>query len=46
MTTVMFDFQSFMNTYTWRFMLIAKDEVIHVHDLRLVAIGYKYVTLP
>ena len=34
------------HTYTQCFMLIVKDKVIYVHCLRLVAIGYEYVTLP
>ena len=38
--------QSFMNTHTQCFMLIVKDKVKYVHRLRLVAIGYEYVTLP
>ena len=49
MTMVMLDYmcvQSFMSTHTQCFMLIVKDKVIYVHRLRLVAIGYKYVTLP
>ena len=49
MTMVMLDYmcvQSFMSTHTQCFMLIVKDKVICVHCLRLVAIGYKYVTLP
>ena len=35
--------QSFMSTHTQCFMLIVKD---NVQCLRLVAIGYEYVTLP
>ena len=49
MTMVMLDYmcvQSFMSTHTQCFMLIVKDEVIYVHCLRLIAIGYEYVTLP
>ena len=49
MTMVMLDYMcvpSFMSTHTQYFMLIVKDKVIYVHHLRLVAIGYEYVTLP
>ena len=49
MIMVMLDYmcvQSFISTHTQCFMLIVKDKVIYVHPLRLVAIGYKYVTLP
>ena len=49
MTMVMLDYmcvQSFMSTHTQCFMLIVKDKIIYVHRPRLVAIGYKYVTLP
>ena len=44
---VMLDYmcvQSFMSIHTQCFMLIVKDKVIHVHRLRLVAIGYEYAT--
>ena len=50
MTMVMLDYmcvQCFMSTHTQCFMFIVKDKVIlYVHHPRLVAIGYKYVTLP
>ena len=49
-TMVMLDYmcvKSFMITHTQCFMLILKYKVILCsHCLRLVAIGYKYVTLP
>ena len=38
--------KSFMSAHKQCFMLIVKDKVIYVHCLRLVAIGYEYVTLP
>ena len=46
---VMLDYvcvQSFMITHKQCFMLIVKYKVICSHCLRLVAIGYDYVTLP
>ena len=49
MTVVILDYmcvQSFMSTHTQCFMLVVKDKVIYVHHLRLVAIGFEYVTLP
>ena len=52
-TMVMLDYkcvQSFMITHKQCFMLIVKYKVICIllysHCLRLVAIGYDYVTLP
>ena len=32
--------------HTYTVLYAVKDKVIYVHRLRLVAIGYKYVTLP
>ena len=49
MTMVVLDYmcvQGFMITHTHCFMLIVKYKVICSHCLRLVVIGYEYVTLP